>query len=636
MKLRTTLFFALIALTLSACNFTLARDVTPPPGAIQQVQAQPTQGPVFPAQAPDLKNGASIYAQECTPCHGSQGLGDGSMSAQLASQNITVPALGSPQTANAAKPSDWFLMVTKGNMQSFMPPFESKLSEQERWDVVAYALSLSTTSEQVNQGEQLFKKNCADCSTDAFTDQGKMATLSRDDLVKTLSEGGDGIPALGEKLSQDELTAVADYLRTLTFGAPSLAAEPASAAATEAPAQAGTPSAEGTPVEGTQQAGTAPEATLATTSVGLVSGKIVNGSGGEVPAGTTVTLHGFEHSTDTSSSTNTTPQEVVTETAQTGASGTYTFNDVTIPQGRIFLAEASYNGTVFQSGPVVVDAGASDLTVPDITVYDSTTDNSGLVVEQLHVSFDMAADGGVQVFELFTISNTSDKAFVFSTDGSTLPFMPLPEGASNVGLELSQNSAPIMPTESGDYALPPSQDLYSIIAFFNMPYDNSLELTQPLALPVSSALIIVPEGIKVKSDVLTDEGTQQTQQGANVQVYSSGSLSAGSPLEISLSGKVNSAATSSTGNNQTLLIGAGAFGIVLILAGVWMFMRDRGKVDEDGFEEAEEEDEDEFETSEEVMDAIIALDDLYRAKKIPEEAYQTRREELKEKLKELA
>ena len=62
-------------------------------------------------------------------------------------------------------------------------------------------------------------------------------------------------------------------------------------------------------------------------------------------------------------------------------------------------------------------------------------------------------------------------------------------------------------------------------------------------------------------------------------------------------------------------------------------MRDRDKVDEDSFEEA---DEDEFETSEEVMDAIIALDDLYRAKKIPEEAYHKRREELKERLKELA
>jgi hypothetical protein len=36
------------------------------------------------------------------------------------------------------------------------------------------------------------------------------------------------------------------------------------------------------------------------------------------------------------------------------------------------------------------------------------------------------------------------------------------------------------------------------------------------------------------------------------------------------------------------------------------------------------------------MDAIIALDDLHRAKKIPDEAYHLRREELKERLKELS
>ena len=104
---------------------------------------------------------------------------------------------------------------------------------------------------------------------------------------------------------------------------------------------------------------------------------------------------------------------------------------------------------------------------------------------------------------------------------------------------------------------------------------------------------------------------------------------------MTLSGKVKSASAATVDNRQTLLIGAGAFGVVLILAGVWMFLRDRDKIDEDNFDDGEEE-EDEFETAGEVMDAIIALDDLHRAKKIPDEAYQQRREELKARLKELA
>ena len=65
-----------------------------------------------------------------------------------------------------------------------------------------------------------------------------------------------------------------------------------------------------------------------------------------------------------------------------------------------------------------------------------------------------------------------------------------------------------------------------------------------------------------------------------------------------------------------------------------MFLRDRNKLDEDEIEDSEE-NKDAFETAEEVMDAIIALDDLHRAKKIPDDAYQKRREELKSRLKEL-
>jgi hypothetical protein len=213
--------------------------------------------------------------------------------------------------------------------------------------------------------------------------------------------------------------------------------------------------------------------------------------------------------------------------------------------------------------------------------------------------------------------------------------MPLPSGATNIGLELSQDSAPLLSTGDG-LAMPPSNDFYSIIAFFNMPYDKELTLNQPLILPVSSTLVIVPEGIKVKAGQLTNEGTQQTQQGFNVQMYSGGSINAGESIEMTLSGTVKTAGESaSLGDRQTLLIGAGAFGVILILTGVWMFMRDRNKLDEEDYEDDEDE-EPEFETSEEVMDAIIALDDLHRAKKIPDEAYRLRRAELKELLKELA
>jgi hypothetical protein len=64
---------------------------------------------------------------------------------------------------------------------------------------------------------------------------------------------------------------------------------------------------------------------------------------------------------------------------------------------------------------------------------------------------------------------------------------------------------------------------------------------------------------------------------------------------------------------------------------VWMYMRDSKK--EDGLEDDDEADDDEFEDPESIMDAIIALDDLHRAGKLPDEAYKQRRDELKGMLK---
>ena len=212
MKFRTTLFVALITLLLAACNFTLAEDVTPPPGYVAPTPA-PTHGPVYPAQAPNLQSGAIIYVEKCAPCHGDTGMGDGPQAEQLP---VSVAALGLPDVAAQASPADWYLVVTLGNMDNFMPPFSS-LSDQERWDVVAYAQSLSASSDQISQGENLFKENCADCPIDFFSNQEKMAALSKGALVNMLAEGGEGLPALGEKLSQDELGAVATYLRTLTL-----------------------------------------------------------------------------------------------------------------------------------------------------------------------------------------------------------------------------------------------------------------------------------------------------------------------------------------------------------------------------------------------------------------------------------
>jgi len=115
----------------------------------------------------------------------------------------------------------------------------------------------------------------------------------------------------------------------------------------------------------------------------------------------------------------------------------------------------------------------------------------------------------------------------------------------------------------------------------------------------------------------------------NFHVYTSSGLDKDESLDFTLKGKPQETAVNpDITQNKNLLIGIGAFGVALILAGGWMYMRDRKRE-----EEVDDEEDDEFEDPESLMDAIIALDDLHRAGKIPDEAYQQRRNELKDALK---
>src|SRR6476659_10186208 len=212
MKLRIPILLTATTILLAACNFTQAEDVTPPPNYVSPTPA-PALGPLFPAQAPSTENGAAIFAEKCAPCHGAKGLGDGPQGIQL---GVTVPAFGLPEIARPASPVQWYTTVTQGNMERFMPPFAS-LSDQQRWDVVAYAMTLHTTKEQIAKGKELFAANCANCSRDFFKDKSKMSQLSEVELARIIKQGNDQVRAFGAKLGEDDMWAVAAYLRTLPF-----------------------------------------------------------------------------------------------------------------------------------------------------------------------------------------------------------------------------------------------------------------------------------------------------------------------------------------------------------------------------------------------------------------------------------
>jgi high-affinity iron transporter len=93
-----------------------------------------------PAREPSLGSGRAIYGARCASCHGDAGRGDGPAAARMdpLPANFTDTAL-----LASATPRDFYRKVAHGVPGTAMAAFDSVLTREERWDVVAYVLTLS-------------------------------------------------------------------------------------------------------------------------------------------------------------------------------------------------------------------------------------------------------------------------------------------------------------------------------------------------------------------------------------------------------------------------------------------------------------------------------------------------------------
>jgi len=94
----------------------------------------------MPTRPPSLERGRAVFAEQCTPCHGAAGHGDGPKAAHLKGPH---PAdLADPAAMSGLAPLDIYRKVTIGVAGTGMPQFEETLSEEDRWAVTAYVATL--------------------------------------------------------------------------------------------------------------------------------------------------------------------------------------------------------------------------------------------------------------------------------------------------------------------------------------------------------------------------------------------------------------------------------------------------------------------------------------------------------------
>jgi len=623
--LASVLFFSLV---LSACSFSLAGDITPPPGyqppPVAQATVASTAGPLYPLVAPDPAKGEAIYTEKCAPCHGANGLGNGPQAMDLPNPVI---AIGTSEVARQATPAKWFKVVTQGNLQRFMPPFQS-LTDRQRWDVVAYSFSLSAPRQNVLQGSQIFQAECADChgergqgdgpkasdfSVPDFTDQEFMAGKSAVDIYQSISAGAPpNMPAFSEQLSEAERWALADYLRSLSFA-------PAMAEAQED----GAPLASQQVSDGQEAVAQATPPVSDTLGLGVVNGVVMSDSGAAIPEGVEVFLHGFDQM-----------QVVLTATTDLQEDGSYSFPDIEMPEGRAFLVTLQYDGVTYGSDVAVIEAGQNELSLP-VQVYATTTDTSNLFVDRLHYFFEIVDDSTLRVVELFIISNPGSETIVASGEGQPVIDFPLPEGATNLEVQDGVLGERYIITQDGlGDTLPvrPGMGEYQILYSYEMPYDGHLDLTRPIKYLTNAVVILVPEdGVDVKGSSIEDAGTRDV-QGTQYHMYSAGIQPAGSELMLNISGRATGQGLKLVGGSSTnLIVGLAALGVVLVVAGAWLFRRNNPNA-ERMTDETKTRGSAELLDADTIMDAILALDDLYQEGELPESAYLQRRAELKESL----
>lgn len=543
------------AFALGACS--LAGDITPPPG-LATAQAQglgfsPTAAPlVVPQRTPDLAAGKRIFAEKCAPCHGETGDGQGPQAAALPNPPT---ALGDAEVAQRAVAEDWYGVVTEGRIDSFMPGFTS-LDDNQRWDVVGYALSLGLPAQQIEAGRSLFAQSCAECHGDLGQGDVALLDLTSSDFLASRSllalygavtgGVGEGMPGYAETLSDEERWALAAYVRSLA-----LSGTASAAAATPGPAATTSEGPTATIVEGAATATGPAEAGTPTGEVvsglGTVTGQVRNGTAGAgAPPDLEVTLHGFDGD-----------QEVHTESTSVGADGNFIFEGLGPVLGRAYVVTTDYQGVLYaiDIGELPLDSAELDL---PLTIYETTSETAAVQVSRLHLLFDFPAEDVAQVVELWLLSNLGDRT-VYGGDEGVIE-VALPEGATGLSLDGGTVGDRFELTSTGfrdRRELIPGENTSELVFSYNLPYDGSLEIVRQPSYPVAATVAMVSgDGPQIVGEGFTDMGLRQI-SGASLHSYERGPAQAGEEIALTIRGRPSAGAGSASGV-QPVVFGAAA------------------------------------------------------------------------------
>ena len=545
-----------------------------------------------PTTPPDAATGITIYENRCANCHGPQGGGDGRLASNL--QNAPT-AFADPAWRETAVPAELFDTITNGRLDSFMPPFgpdtSDPISEANRWDLVATLYSLSTPPEALERGAIVYQENCLACHGAEGSDEAAADLTSlnywfnRSNAV--VRESAMNAAAHDFTLEETAWQAAIDYSRTFSYQFVDLFA-PA------APIEAAT-----------------------------INGQIFNGATNESVSGLEVSLRAFTRELD----------EVLALTEMVDENGRFAFDLTLIPPDWVYIVSTDYNETRFSSEVNQLNPNQPTLEMP-IIVYDATTDETAVGIDQIHIIVEFIGDR-LRINELYIFNNRAAAVFtgkMGNLEEGTVE-IALPAGAENVAFQRAFQSldsfipaSEMIQTETGwadTLPLRPGRGSLSLLAQYELPYEAGLTLAHPLRYDTNQATLSLPDvGAVVTNEGWAEQPPQVLDSGTFLNYVHSG-LTAGNALTLELNGRPRLVLDAEGNNtlvrdtNQELLIGG--IGLLLVVGTAVFFLRQWQQPAT-------------LDTRDDLLQAIAALDDAYEAGSVSEGRYQHQRAELKGRL----
>ena len=368
---------------------------------------------------------------------------------------------------------------------------------------------------------------------------------------------------------------------------------------------------------------------------GTVLGQIANGTeGGEIPGDLALMLHAWDEKGET---------VMPAKRGKADASGAFRFENVTMQDGWVFEAMLSYHDVTFFSETAEVQPETKELALP-LIVYETTPDASTVRVSQMHVFLDFVP-GKLTVGEIYVLSNTGDRAVAGGLalpDGKTATLQfALPAEANEVRFE-GQDTARFVITPEGfadTGAVLPGEGTAQVMVTYVLPYTSGMTVAHAINQPVDGANVLMrtDAGVTLAGDRLGEPIPRQMQTGETFNIYTAGPLAPGESLAVTLTGEptyrmadgMSGAATgasapalSATVNRWAIPIAGGLLGVALIAVGVWWWRRSPKP-------ESEPEERGRVDDWSSILQTIAALDDEHERGEVPEEAYRSRRAELR-------